>query len=145
MFQLEHRSNGAKDGWTKGAISEESRSRGPEFKTTRWPLDQLNLLPFQGWLSEYQQVLETKSKLSPYSGFVVLRQLNPIDEKGPYSLLFFIAHKYKNTKYNPTPQTYSNYEVMVALQIIFLHYTMTKRDLEGCVHYIFASLFVFQV
>ena len=80
-----------------------SRSRGPEFKTTRWPLDQLNLLPFQGRLSEYQHILETKSKLSPYSGFVVLRQLNAIHKKGPYSLLLFIAHKYNNTRYNPTP------------------------------------------
>ena len=27
----------------------------------------------------------------------------------------------------------------MALQIILLHNTLTKRELEGCVHYIFAS------
>ena len=53
-----------------------------------WFQDQLNLLPFQGPLSEYQEVLGTKTKLSPQSGSVVLRQLNPIHQKGPDSLFF---------------------------------------------------------
>ena len=71
----------------------DSRSRGPAFKTARWLQDQLNFLPFQGRLSEYQYVLGTKSKLSPQSGSVVLRQLNPIHKKG----------KYNNTRCNLTP------------------------------------------
>ena len=59
----------------------------------------------------------------------------------PSKLLFFlIVHKYNNTRYNPTPQTYSNYEGIVTLQIILLHNTLTKRELEGCVHYNFAYL-----
>ena len=62
-------------------------------------------------------------------------------QEGPYSLFFLIVHKYNNTRYNPTPWTYSNYEGIVALQIILLHNTLTKRELEGCVHYILASLF----
>ena len=62
-------------------------------------------------------------------------------EEGPYSLFFLIVHKYNNTRYNPTPWTYSNYEGIVALQIILLHNTLTKRELEDCVHYIFATLF----
>ena len=62
-------------------------------------------------------------------------------QEGPYSLLFLIVHKYNNTRCNPTPQTYSSFEGTVALQIILLHNTLTKRELEGCVHYIFASLF----
>ena len=51
----------------------DSQTRGLEFKTASWLQDQLNLLPFQGQLSEYQEVLGTKSKLSPHSGSVVLR------------------------------------------------------------------------
>ena len=77
----------------------DSRSRGPEFKTTSWLQDQLNLLPF---LSEYQEVLGTKSELSPHSGSVILRQFNLTHKKWPYNLLFFIVHKYNNTRYNPT-------------------------------------------
>ena len=50
-------------------------------------------------------------------------------EEGPYSLFFLIVHKYNNTRYNPTPWTYSNYEGIVALQIILLHNTLTKREL----------------
>ena len=38
----------------------DSQSRGPEFKTARWLQGQLNLLPFQGRLSEYQENLELK-------------------------------------------------------------------------------------
>ena len=71
----------------------DSRSRGPAFKTAMWLQDQLNFLPFQGRLSEYQYVLGTKSKLSPQSGSVVLRQLNPIQKNG----------KYNSTRCNPTP------------------------------------------
>ena len=67
----------------------DSKSRGHYFKTARCVQDQTNLLPFQGRLSECQEVLGTKSKLSPYSGSVVLRQLNPIHKKGLYSLFFF--------------------------------------------------------
>ena len=78
----------------------DSRSKGLEFKTARWLQDQVNHLPFQVRLSEYQEVLGTKSKLSPHSGSVVLRQLHPIRKKGPYSLLFLIAHKYNNTRLN---------------------------------------------
>ena len=81
----------------------DSRSRCPEFKTARLFQDQLNFLPFQGRLSEYQEVLETKSKLSLHSGSVVLGQLNSIHKKGLYRLLFLIVHKYNNTKCNPTP------------------------------------------
>ena len=118
-----------------------SQSMGPDFKTYKWLQDQLSLLHFQGRLSEYKEVMGTKSKLSPQIGSVVLRQLNPIHQNGPFSLFFLINHKYSNTKCNPTPKTYSNYEGIVALQIILLHNTLTKRELEGCVHYIFASLF----
>ena len=96
----------------------DSRPRCPEFKTAKLFQDQFNFLPFQGRLSEYQEVLETKSKLSLRSGSVILRELNSIHKKGPYRLLFLIFHKYNNTKCNPTPQTYSNYEGIVALQII---------------------------
>ena len=81
----------------------DSQSRGPEFKTARWLRDQLNLIPFQGRLNECQEVLGVKNKLSPHSGSVVLRQLNPIHKKGPYSLFFLIVHKYNNTRYNLTP------------------------------------------
>ena len=45
------------------------QSRGPEIKIARWLQDQLNLLLFQGPLSKYQEVLGTKSKLSPHSSF----------------------------------------------------------------------------
>ena len=68
----------------------DSRSRGPEFKTARWLQDQLNLLLFQGRLNEYQKVLGTKSKLSPHSGSIVLKQLNSIHQKGPYSFVILI-------------------------------------------------------
>ena len=57
-------------------------------------------------------------------------------------VFFLIFHKYNNTRWNPTPQAYSNYEGIVVLQIILLHITLTKRELAGCVHYIFASLFL---
>ena len=81
----------------------DSQYRGPEYKTAWWLQGQLNLSPFQGRLSEYQEVLETKSKLSPHSGSAVLRQLNIIHKKGPYDLFFLIVHKYNNTRCNPTP------------------------------------------
>ena len=108
-FQLEQRSNGLV------VQMLDSRSRGLEFKTARWLQDQLNLLPFQGRLSEYQKVLGTKSKLYPHSGSVVLRQLHPIHKKGSYSCSFLIVHKYNKTRCNPTPKTYSNYEGIVTL------------------------------
>ena len=63
----------------------DSLSRGPEFETAKWLQDQLNLLPLQGRLGEFQEVLETKSKLSSHRVSVVLRQLNPMHKKGPYS------------------------------------------------------------
>ena len=118
-----------------------SQSMGPDFKTYRWLQDQLSLLPFQIRLNEYKEVMGTKSKLSPQIGSVVLRQLNPIHQNGPYSFYFLIIHKYSNTRCNPTPKTYSNYKGIVALQIILLHNPLTKREFEGCVHYIFTSLF----
>ena len=60
--------------------------------------------------------------------------------RGLYSF-FLIVHKYSNTRCNPTPLTHSNYEGIVALQIILLHNNSTKRELKvGCVHYILASL-----
>ena len=93
MFQLEHRSKGAKERWTKGGFPIQ------EFKTGRWL------------------------------------------QEGPYSF-FLIVHKYNNTSYNPTQQTCSNYEDVVALKIIVFHNTLSKRELEGCVHYIFASSFL---
>ena len=120
----------------------DSRSRGLEFKTARWLQDQLKLLPFRGRLSEYQEVLGTKSKLSPHNDSVILRQLQPIHKKGPYSLFFLIVHIYSKIRCNPTPQTYSNYKGIVTLQIILLHNTLTKTELEGCVYYNFASLFL---
>ena len=119
-----------------------SQSMGPDFKTYKWLQDQLSLLPFQGRLSEYKEVMGTKSKLSPQIGSVVLRQLNPIHQNGPYSLFFLINHKYSNTKCNPTPKTYSNYEGIVALQIILLHNPLTKREFEGWVHYILLVCFL---
>ena len=61
----------------------DSRSRGPEFKTARWLQDQHNLLPFQSRLSEYQEVLGTKSKPSSHSGAAFVRQLKPIHKKRP--------------------------------------------------------------
>ena len=81
----------------------DSQSKGLEFKTAWWLQDHLNLLPFQGRLNEYQEVLGTKSKLSPHSGSVVLRQLHPIHRKESYSLFFLFFHKYNNTRSNPTP------------------------------------------
>ena len=120
-----------------------SQSMSPEFKTARWPQGQFNLLPFQGRLSEYQEVLGTNCKLSPQSSSVVVRQLNIIHQKGPYGCFFFlIVHKYNNTRCNPTSQTYSNYEGIIALQIIILRNTLTKKKLQGRVHYIFSSLFL---
>ena len=119
----------------------DSQSRSSEFKTYRWLQGQLNFLPFQGRLSECQEVLGTKCKLSPHSGSVVFRQLNLIHKKGPYSLFFLIIPNYNSTRCNPTQQTYSDYEGIVAFQIILLHNVLTKRELEDCVHFIFASLF----
>ena len=66
----------------------DSPSRGTEFKTARWLQDKLNLLPFQGQLSEYQEVLGTKSKLPPNSGSAVLRPLNLVNKKGSDRFFF---------------------------------------------------------
>ena len=100
MFQLEQKSNGAQERWTKGAMAYVVKML--DSQSSSKPLGQFNLLPFQGRLSEYQEVLGTKNKLSPHSGSVVLRQVNPIHKKGLYSF-FLIFHKYNNTRCNLTP------------------------------------------
>ena len=75
--------------WSSGLVVKaldsalDSQSSDSEFKTTGWLQDQLSLSSFQGWLSEYQELLGTsggvvKSKLSPRSGYVTLWQLNSI-------------------------------------------------------------------
>ena len=53
----------------------DSQSRSPSFKTTGWLQGQLNLSFSQGW--------ELSGTLSPRSGSVALRQLNPIHIKVP--------------------------------------------------------------
>ena len=64
------------------------------------------------------------------SNALVIKMLDS-RSRGPYSFFFLIVHKYDNTRCNLTPLTYSNYEGIVALQIILLHNNLTKRELEG--------------
>ena len=56
----------------------DSQFRGRRFKTAEWVQGQHSLLFFQDQLNGCQLQLQ----LSLCSGFVVLRQLNPIHEKG---------------------------------------------------------------
>ena len=66
----------------------DSQSRGPGFKTTGWLRGQLSLSFFRDRLNEYYELWTpgdrvAKSKLSPRSGSVALRQLSLIHKKGP--------------------------------------------------------------
>ena len=68
----------------------DSQFRSPGFKTTWWLQVQVILSTFWGRLLGTHGAWVVKSKLSPPSGSVALRQLNPIHKKETKSFEFFI-------------------------------------------------------